>query len=452
MAPNLRTLLTRVTAAVVLFAGSAAAVASEGQPLSPAALRADLQFAIETIEQKHPDLSHSVDPDQLARAVDEIERSLDRPMGRDEVWAALARLNPILADGHLFIGLPDWREDARRALEAGTGFFPFEVVLDQGGNVTIVSALGGAETPLAGARIKQVNGVDIRQLTREFLARTHGDSPAFRAALLSQRWWLYYWKMYGAPQSYDLVLEGATADALQVPASAETPAVLQREMSFERQFRFELLSDDSAVLTIGSFSWQDRDRFFEFTRDAFAQMRTAGVQRLIIDIRNNEGGDDELWIKGILRYIADRPYKTGSHYVLRVLRDNKEKGQVAGQLVTGMIETENPAFLDDPLHFDGEVHVLIGPLTYSSAVLFSNVIQDYGFGTIVGVGDAVRTRQSGGVQSIALPNTGLRLYFPRFVLNRPSGRDDPIWLQPDRRVDHTPLRPDAAVDGIPSGR
>jgi hypothetical protein len=441
-----------VTAAVVLSTGSTAAVAFDGQPLSPAALRADLRFAIETIEQKHPDLTHSVDPVRLTRAVDEIERSLDRPLGRDQAWAALARLNPIFADGHLFIGFPDWREEARRALEAGTGFFPFEVALDGSENVTIVAALGGGETPLAGARIRQVNGVDIQQLTQAFLARTHGDSPAFRAALLAQRWWLYQWKMHGAPQSYDLVLDGAPTDVLQVPASSETPAVLRREMSFERQFRFELLHDDSALLTIGSFVWQDRDRFFTFTRDAFTQMREAGVRRLIIDIRHNEGGDDQLWIDGILRYIAGRPYKTGSHYVLRVLKDNKDKGQVAGQLVTGMIETENPAFPDNTLHFDGEVHILVGPLTYSSAVLFSNVVQDYGFGTVVGVGGAVRARQSGGVQSVTLPNTGLRLYFPRFVLNRPSGRDDPIWLLPDRPLELDSLHPQVQVEDVLSVR
>lgn len=81
--------------------------------------------------------------------------------------------------------------------------------------------------------------------------------------------------------------------------------------------------------------------------------------------------------------------------------------------------------------FQGRTYVLVGPATYSSAVLFANVMQDYGFARIAGTGGAVRSRQSGGVERYRLAHTGLAVWVPRFVLERPRPNAGDIWLKPD---------------------
>ena len=128
-----------------------------------------------------------------------------------------------------------------------------------------------------------------------------------------------------------------------------------------------------------------------------------------------------MWKDGILRYVATRPYKQGSTYLKR---------ETSGAVSVGTIEGATQPVADEPLHFAGKVTVQIGPLTYSSAVLFANVVRDYHFGVLVGVGSAARTRQSGGVRSVTLPNTGLILSYPRFVLDPPAGSAVPLLLQP----------------------
>ena len=341
-------------------------------------------------------------------------------MDQGEAWATLAQLNPVLADGHLFIGLPDWRTQSADAIRQGTGFFPFEVKLDARGYPVITAALGGSATPLVGRRITRINGRDARAIARSLLARTHGDTPAFRAALLSQRWWLLFSKLYGVPAAYSLVLDGAGATQ-RVPAGHALPVILQQDASFERLFACRVDADGAAQLTVASFFWEDKGRFLQFTHDCFAHIKAAKTTRLVVDVSANGGGDDDMWKDGILRYIATRPYKQGSTYLKR------ERG---GAVTASAIETTTEPVADEPLHFAGKVTVLIGPLTYSSAVLFSNVIRDYGFGTLTGIGGAVRTRQSGGVQSVKLPNTGLVLSYPRFVLDPPAGESVPEYLQP----------------------
>lgn len=171
---------------------------------------------------------------------------------------------------------------------------------------------------------------------------------------------------------------------------------------------------------LSSFSWPEKERFLAFTREAFSDLKSGDIQTLIIDIRANGGGDDTFWVEGILPYIADRSYRWGSTFRKRVLEQYKDEGETTGDVVRGEIDDWIQRQPENPLRFSGKVHVLIGPSTYSSAVLFSNVIQDFDFGTVAGGGPGARERQSGGVQRSVLPNTGLVLYWPRFVLDRPG--------------------------------
>lgn len=413
-----------VSAIVVLFIGSPYAASAEPQRFSPAALQADLRFAIETIESQHPDIAHSVKRARLDNVAQRVQNELVRPMDQTEAWATLAQLNPVMADGHLFIGLPDWRGQSAEAIRNGIGLFPFEISLDARQYPVIVAALGGSETPFAGRRITAINGTDARRVARALLARTHGDAPAFRKALLSQRWWLSFWKLHGAPSDFDIVMDGIR-EPQSFQASHSLPEILQQEASFERMFACRIDADGSARLTVATFYWEDKDRFFTFTHDCFTRMKAASTKRLLIDVSANGGGDDDMWKDGILRYIATQPYKQGSTYVKR---------ERSGAVTAGAIETATKAATDEPLQFTGELTVLIGPLTYSSAVLFSNVVRDYGFGSLVGTGGAARTRQSGGVQSVRLPNTGLVLSYPRFVLDPPSGRGASQYLEPAKQM------------------
>jgi hypothetical protein len=419
----------------IVAAQTAAAPAGTAPPaFSPEQLRADVDALRIALNDMPPDLAHTTDPKKVADALRDLERQIGTtPLDRDAAWRLFATINPLLADGHLFVGFVDWRADSRAHLNAGGQFFPFEVNVSPDGVVRIEQALGGAATDLAGARIESINGTDAGAMSTALLARVHGDTPTFRAALLSRRFWLYYWKVFGAPAAFDLTIAGVR-QARHVAGSAALPAVLADEESFERQFRIELLANKSAVLTVSSFAWGGKAQFLSFTRDAFERLREAGTKNLVIDVRANGGGNDEMWIEGILPYLATKPYRWGSRFRKRVVVADPAKHETVGDIVDGEIETWVPPQPDNPLRFTGRVYVLVGAATYSSAVVFSNVVQDFGFGTIAGSGGSVRAATTGGTRRTTLPNSGLILVAPRFVLTRPSGETKPALLTPDLKV------------------
>lgn len=431
-----------------LMSPSLAGVPEVEARLSVAQLQEDLAFLKKSIARVHPDLSFSADPQQMALAFASTERQLQKPLTRNEAWRALSALNPVFADAHMQVTMGDFDEEAAAHLNGG-GFFPYEVHIDGKGELFIRSEVGGGATPLAGMRIDSINGMPARSVTRALLALTYGDTPALRANLLAGRWWRFYWKAFGTPGRFELAVaqpDGLTR--ISRAAVARLPYASSQDNDFDQAYRFEMLSPKVALLTIDTFLWPDKKLFYAFTENMFTRLRDAGAGALIIDIRDNGGGDDDMWKQGLLRYIADKPYRHGSSYLKMVIEGRTSGAEKVGDIIDGTIQTWEQPEPVHPLHFSGKTYVVVGRTTYSSSILFSNTLQDFKFATIVGEGGYARARQSGGIQHMVLPNTKLGLIVPRFILERPSGLRTPELIRPDLVLADDPYRPRAIIDAL----
>ena len=410
-------------------------------------LKEDMRFVRAEIERIHPDPAFSVSPERLDAALKEVEAQLDKPMSREQAFRILATLNPVFADGHLSIGQPDWQKRTHEHLQAGGTLFPFELLVDPAGTIRIRSDLGSETGALAGAVITAINGVPAERVAGTLLAITPGDTPELRANLLSRRAWLAYWTVFGNPDQYDLALATPSGpQRLRVPGSRAVPLALP-EKTFEKSFSFERLPGNAALLTVDTFDWPDKQSFYDFTRHVFTRLRAENVETLLIDVRENTGGDDGMWIEGILPYIADKPsFRHASAYVKKVIAGRESDSEKLGDVVRGTVSLR--PIPESPLRFHGKTYVLVGRTTYSSAVLFANVVQDFGFGKLVGEAGYARARQSGGIQIRRLPHTGMELVVPRFILERPAGGDKAALVRPDIVLPDSVFDKRALIDAL----
>jgi hypothetical protein len=433
---NLRKLLL----VFILGAGSFAQAAPPPPTFTREQLRADLVELKRALNDMPPDLYRTASREQLERQFQDIESAIDKspPLDRDAVWRLFATLNPILADGHLFVGFVDWRGDARAYLANGGRLFPFEVSVSSGCELAVRNdkPWSNVMMPHDSARILEVNGVPAGEICRQMMARAHGDTPTFRADLLSRRFWFFYWKLYGAPAAYKIEFDPGDMDTLE--GRTELPELLAIEDSFDRQFELSFVADDpkfskssTAILKLGSFAWRDKDQLLAFTRASFESLRRWQIRNLVIDLRDNGGGNDDQWIEGVMPYVATKPWRTASTYRKRVVTADPARGEVVGAVVDGEIETWNQPQPENPLRFAGDVYVAVGPGTYSSAVVMATVFQDFGFGKVIGTTGSVRANSSGGARRTTLTHSGLIVVSPRFVLARPSGAKQPELLTPD---------------------
>jgi C-terminal processing protease CtpA/Prc len=416
--------------------------------IQPENAKKDIDVWFDWLHTMHPDVSYTVkDIDKFYAAVAQIKNGIDAPLTVLEFWRRISVLNSQLSDGHLVVGNPgaDYLNDY---VAKGGTLFPFEVVFNDA-ELVITQELGGKPSELNGYSISKINNVPIETVRNELLLRIHGDSDNHRKALLQKRFAYFYRLVYGESKQFTLtVIKNKRAKDVSVQSVNTLPFVYKTVNSFADNFQFRLLDDKNALLTINTFGWDKKEDYFEFTKAAFASLKKNNIRHLIVDVRENSGGDDDLWTQGILKYIAKKPYKWGSKYRKRILAKYRDEGQVIGSVVEAEIETPIPVDPETENRFEGKVSVLIGHYTYSSAILFANTVQDNGFGKLVGEATGGKSGQSGGIQFLTLPNSGLRMVCPRFILERPAGGRMKEPVKPDIEIGYDKTAPAELVNKL----
>lgn len=432
-----------------LISGNALAttVAHYHSMLQPEEAKKDVEQWLAFIDKTHPDLAYTVkDVPLFYQQVNEFKNSLNKPISVRDFWLAMMVFNHTLSDGHSSLSPPNRKVFVNDYLESGGTLFPYEVILNNG-QLIIKAKLTGEASDLAGSVIDKINGVPINAVLAPLLKRMHGDSDNQRKAMLSTRFATYYWLYFGEHKQFKLTVSNAKNEVSEVMVSSGSE--ISYDDSFESNFKFTQLNKDTGLLTINTFLWlEDEARVINFFKSVFTEIKKLNLKHLLIDIRKNSGGDDHFWKKGILPYIADKSWRTGSNYQLKVIAGRVGEGQKVGDVVKGEISTVQTAELDNPLKFTGDVSVLVGAYTYSSSILFMNTIQDYEFGKLVGDKTGGKSGQTGGIQTLSLTHSKLLAVIPRFWLTRPKGGHNLELVTLDTVINYDPLQPNQLIDKL----
>ncbi|WDD99409.1 hypothetical protein SG35_001605 [Thalassomonas actiniarum] len=417
--------------------------------LQPKQIQEDLTSWLQWLEKTHPDLSYTVkDPKKFYRNVATLKENIKKPVSVQQFWRQVTVLNSQLTDGHTGIAFDDTRALTRQHVENGGALFPFALVFNES-KLVITGKIDGQPSKLKGYAINKINGMPIDDVLKPLLTRLHGDSLRHRRAILARRFASYYWLYFGNTETFTLdITDKSEKTAINNITVAASHAAVNSNKIFEDNFQFEILDNKSAMLTIKTFNWPDRKRYFSFIEAAFKEIKALNIQKLIIDIRENGGGDDDMWKKGIVSYIATQPWRHASTYKVKVIEGRQSEDKPLGKVISGELSANNLVENDNPLRFAGEVYLLIGAYTYSSSILLANTLQDHGFATLVGEATGGKSGQTGGIQRFVLPHSQLKVFAPRFMLTRPKGGHHMEPVTPDITIAYDKTRPRQLVNKL----
>jgi len=209
----------------------------------------------------------------------------------------------------------------------------------------------------------------------------------------------------------------------------------------------------NAEAKTGAEGW-DVSGFRAFVGDAFQRFLAAGVERLVVDLRGNPGGDN-LFSDVMVAWFADRPFRFASRFDVRVSpeavaanrerieRDAAAAGPISRQFAELYARSRSGASaefavpLAEPRageRFHGKVFLLVDRQSYSNAVAVAALVQDYGFGTIVGEATSDMASTYGAMEKFSLPNTGIAAGFPKAHIVRPNGDTRSRGVTPDVEI------------------
>jgi hypothetical protein len=443
-------------AAAPAFLAATPSIAAPGEPVfTPDEIRADLKMAWATMIDVSPDPFFSSNRQQVEALYHHTLASLTRPMTERELFIPLASVFGALNCGHVGLSFS-------KRLNSAAFRFPLEIDLTDDNSVIVTEDV--SRTIPFGSTLVSVNGVSAARIRDLTFAMEGAETPALRRTKIpdSSAWPTI--ALCGPGPTYDVAW--TTPDGKSVSGNIARPAKVTQasdEGRLANPYTFSAIHH-GRVGYLNYLSCEDVPRMKTFIADVVADMRAAGIRDLIIDIRNNRGGDsrvsDEMW-----RCLSAKPFKQIGGFICKSSRLLKRRtgyeqyltsyGSEAWHAPNGAImryiegpdtDLVSPAAAEN--RFTGSVYLFISAGTFSSGMNCAVAAKDYGLATLVGEETGEPVISAGELFDFDTPNVGLGVFVPTKLFEGPKPHPPNQGVLPDIHVATSPADKAAKRDPV----
>lgn len=328
-------------------------------------LQTDFKFLQVTLEKTHPNLYLYTPKEKLNLFFDSLYKCIVKPLSELEFYNLVTLINSKVKDGHTML-LPS--EEAGNYFNENAKFFPFYISILN--NRLYVNMNCSADTSIKeGAEILNINGSNTKDILKYLLTRQirDGNNQTYPVWILTTYFKEYFSFSFGHPNSFSIKYKTSKANNLTKTINA----LPKDSIRFYRQLKYAkrnaiptekqgITLQTNKQLSIATLSIKRFDAdilksvykqdFDSTIKEIFNDIYEDHIQNLILDIRNNQGGDFETG-KLLLSYLLRQPIKYLPYCSESETITPKQNG------------------------FKGNLYVLINGGSFSSAVILSSYLE-----------------------------------------------------------------------------
>lgn len=374
----------------------------------------DLNFMVNSIEKVHYNPYFKTNKADFYKYKEELLSSFNSDsIAVKQFIATGMKLSALLSGGHTAM---DWQNEYIVSELMNYYFLPFTVkqsLLDTSFFVTRSAQKGISQ----GAEVKAINGVSIKELYEECMSYI-GGLESFKNAYCEKVFPLYLFFTNKITHPYLIQLSDTVISTEGINVT-EINDFLNSSMATEN-YTFTIIENEIGLINYNSCT--DYDAFEVFLKKTFKEIDDKKIRKLIVDIRENSGGDSRL-NDLLLSYITTKPYRQSSGRYWKVsklakaiykqknyenhfgeefmdLYNGSEDGTIIEKLDEGLTYPQMPTN-----YFSGKTCFLIGPNTFSSANFLADAIKTYKISTLIGSVTGELTNDFGEVIYFLLPHS-----------------------------------------------
>lgn len=454
-------------------------------PLAPEALRADLDLLERAFRELHPGLYRSLSPEEVDALFARYRARFSGPLSRGEAFLAFSQLAAALRCGHTWPNYLNQDGVIQQLVLEGGNKLPLAFRWVEG-RAFVTRTAGFDEQVPSGSEILAIDGVPMARLRDTLMSAVPGEggNDAQRLAALELTGLGRYEAWDALHPLVQPSAEGQYALRIRDPDGAERATVLPTITRAERRqawrdagldfperwedlWGYRRTEDGIGILRLGTFSvWEMAMDWRGFLDSAFADLRRQEADALVIDLRGNGGGADEVLFvlaRHLLREDA-RVTAPEDRLAYRTLPEDLAphvSSWEAGYLDWGDAVVPAPdggfTWAEAPESrllrgsrkaFEGRVVLLTDAHNGSATFYLARLLRETGRAVLAGspTGGSRRGLTGGQMVFLHLPRTGIEIDVPLIATRYPGEPDAP--LEPDWPLPPTVAAARAVEDDV----
>lgn len=368
-------------------------------------LQEDLQTLKDSLIAFHPGLYRYANRASLNQLFDSTISAQMRSRDTIDFYATVRYLISAIKDGHTKAILPKTQV---LTLKEEVKMFPLALYFSSKKAYLTCNALG---LP-AGTEVLAINNTSIVSILEKLFDYIRSDGD-----IVTKKYWdinfgdspfpfLYYW-VYGEQLEFDIhyrLPSKSTGHKIVSPAPYSQAACIPAPILDSPSVQSTFINKDLALLKINGFVNQYAgDNFEENLQTFFSAVKEKGVEKIILDLRDNGGGQD---VFGALLYA----YLTTSPFAYyRSLNSTHKLFTVADYPNLAVQQPKANAFT-------GRLYILINGQSFSTTTEFCAIAKSNNRATFIGMetGGGYYGNTSGPSKELTLPNSKIIVRIPLY--------------------------------------
>ncbi len=428
---------------LLLFFSTIQSFGQLSSKFSQTAVEEDLKYLRQSLKETHHNLYAYTSEQEFDSVYLSLKSSLDRDsFSLLETISTYQRLISIVNNGHTEIDFPG-QSYGGYAYEGGT-LFPLEIAFEN--NKPLVRKNWSAAKSIAvGSEVLSINGMGMNDILSRIYPQISAERRYFKNAKIEMYSFpRYYWQVFGKQDNFEVKIRANgsiktySIKAINLIEGYET----KRDEVLNAQMELKFFKN-SAYLNPGSFSG-DEQKYQHFIDSAFTDIKKNNCKTLIIDLRNNAGGDNT-FSDYLVSYFANKPFNWNSKFTLKtseLLKNHaRQYSDTTDTYWQKILTHENGEIYDFEFdtyqpqakqkRFNGKIYVLINRQSHSQSVVTAAQIKDYKLGTLVGEETGDYPSLYASQFQYSLPNTGIPVKVAKGYIVRVNGSTEARRLVPD---------------------
>ncbi len=421
----------------------------------------DLDYLTNSLKDAHYNLYAYTSEEDFSKNYQNVKKSITKDsVTLLQATTIFQKVISAANNGHTEIDFPG-ASYGTYAYSAGT-IFPLEIAFENNKSLIRKNFSNNSDIKI-GSEIISINGVLMKDILAEIYPQVSAERKYFKNAKIeAYSFPRFYWQVFGKQDNFQIEIHSnGTVKKLSIKAVNLIEGYeMKRTEVLNAKMKLKFI-DKAAYINPGNFSG-DEKKYQKFIDSAFVEIKNSKSKNLIIDLRNNAGGNDSFG-DYLVSYFANKPFKWNSKFTLKTSQFLKEYTRKTndttdayfqkilthknGEIYSYEFDEFQPQ--SKQMRFNGEVHVLVNRQSHSQSAVTASQIQDYKFGTIVGEETGEFPTLYASQFQYSLPNTGIVVKVSKGQIVRVNGSEKQEGVIPDIIIkDHLLDEEDEVLNGL----